>query len=206
MDASHAPDPTPTSRRSRRVRLGGVIVALTHEPQTTRAWASGATGEEALGKALGEVPGVAVLHDRRMPGSRANIDHIAIGPAGVFVVDAKHYHGRIAIHNRGGLFRTDLRLYVGRRDCSGLADKVEWQAESVRAALRSGNLGIAAPVVPVLCFIDGDWPRLKPPSSYRSVRLESQDSIQRLVSEQTGLDPGSIDRITRLLATALPSR
>lgn len=188
------------------MRLGGVIVALTHEPQAVQAWPGRASGEEALGEALDEMSGVAVLHDRRMPSAGGSIDHIVIGPAGVFVVDAKRYPGRIAIHNRGGLFRTDLRLYVGRRDCSGLADKLEWQAESVRAALRSGSSTLTAPVVPVLCLIDGDWPRLKPPTIYRSVRLESQRSIQQLISEQAVLEPGSIDRLARLLAAALPSR
>lgn len=201
MDASHAPDQTPAARGPRQWRL-----RHPGKPEPTRTRANGASGAEALEAALGEVPGVVILHDRRMPGTRANIDHIVIGPAGVFVVDAKRYHGRIAIHNRGGLFRTDLRLYVGRRDCSGLADNLDWQAEAVRTALRSGSLGSAAPVVPVLCFIDGDWPRLNPPSSYRKVRLERQDSIEGLVSGQAVLDPGSIERVARLLASALPSR
>lgn len=31
--------------------------------------------------------GVVTLHDRSVPGSRTTIDHIAVGPAGVFVID-----------------------------------------------------------------------------------------------------------------------
>ena len=41
-----------------------------------------------------------------------------IAPAGLFIVDAKHYEGRLRIRDRGGLFRTDERLYVGGRDRS----------------------------------------------------------------------------------------
>jgi hypothetical protein len=54
---------------------------------------AGARGEEALGAALAQLPGIRVLHDRRVPGTRGNLDHLVVGPASVFVVDAKHYPG-----------------------------------------------------------------------------------------------------------------
>jgi hypothetical protein len=187
-------------------RLGSVIVALTTEPQTTSAWASGARGEERLAETLARIPGLSVLNDRCMPGTRANIDHIVVGPGGVFVIDAKHHRGRISIHNKGGLFRTDLRLYVGRRDCSALADKVDWQAKTVERALRSAGLEAVPPIVSVLCFIDGDWPLISPPRSYRGVRLEGTHSIQKLVTGASLLDEPAIERLTRILATALPAK
>ncbi|WP_249934607.1 nuclease-related domain-containing protein [Microbacterium ulmi] len=31
------------------------------------------------------------MHDRRIRGTRANIDHIVIGPPGVWVIDAKRW-------------------------------------------------------------------------------------------------------------------
>lgn len=112
-------------------RLGGVVLALTNEPLSTAAWARGAEGEEKLARELADLEDVVVLHDRRMPGTKANIDHLVVAPGGVFVVDAKYYHGRIAIHDKGGLFRRDPRLFVGRRDCSGLADGALWQTQMV---------------------------------------------------------------------------
>ncbi|MGN6302380.1 MAG: nuclease-related domain-containing protein, partial [Angustibacter sp.] len=85
-------------RRERRIRnahphLGGLILALTDDPQSTRAWAVGARGEEQLGQALNGLAdrGVLVLHDRRIPRTTANIDHIAVSPTGVYVIDAKRY-------------------------------------------------------------------------------------------------------------------
>jgi len=94
-------------------RFGRIVRAVTSEPQSTRAWAIGAEGEERLAASLAQVPGLKTLHDRRVPGTRGNIDHIVIAPAGVFVVDAKHYQGSIEIRNRGWLLRPDHRLYVG---------------------------------------------------------------------------------------------
>ena len=63
---------------SRYGKLGGVVLGLSDEPHSTAAWAYGAHNERALGKLLDPLraEGMAVLHDRRIPGSRANINHI----------------------------------------------------------------------------------------------------------------------------------
>ena len=45
-----------------------------------------------MAKRLADVPDTfRVMHDRRIRGTKANIDHIAIGPSGVWVIDAKRY-------------------------------------------------------------------------------------------------------------------
>lgn len=46
-----------------------------------------------------------MLHDRRVPDTRGNIDHIIVAPAGVFVVDAKNHKGKIGIRDRGASSR-----------------------------------------------------------------------------------------------------
>lgn len=187
-------------------RLGGVVLALTDDPQSTRAWATGARGEEKFAAALDGIDGLRVLHDRRVPKSRANIDHIVIAPAGVFVVDAKNYRGTIAIRNRGWFFRPDHRLYVGRRDCSDLATGLAWQIEAVTAALTSAGVDPLPPITPVLCFIDGEWPLFAAPDEYAGVRLEGTGSIRKLVAAPATLDTSSIDSLARLLASALPAK
>lgn len=122
----------------------------------------------------------------------------------MFVIDAKHYEGRIEIRNVGGFFRTDLRLYVGHRDCSQLAETMGWQVAAVERALGSAALEVVPPIVPVLCFVDGEWPLFRPPDAYRGVRLESERSIRRLITKSQARDDAAIERLTRILATALP--
>jgi Nuclease-related domain len=187
-------------------RLGGVVLALTDDPQSTRAWATGARGEEKLAEALKGIDGLRALHDRRVPGTRGNIDHILVAPAGVFVVDAKKYEGKIEIRNRGNIFLPDYRLCVGRRDCSALADGLTWQVEAVAAALAGASLDPMPPITPVLCFIDGDWPMIAPPDSYRGVRLERPKSLSRVLSASGPIDPSMVDQTARLLAAALPGK
>lgn len=183
-------------------RMGSVVLALTDEPQSTRAWAVGARGEEKLAQAL---DGFSVLHDRRVPGTKGNIDHIVIAPAGVFVVDAKAYEGRIEIRNHGWFLRPDERLHVGRRDCSALADRMGWQVDAVEKTLLAADVEPLPPITPVLCFIDGDWPLISPPDVFRGVRLESTKSLRkRLVGEV--LDEATIGQLTRVLAAELPAK
>jgi hypothetical protein len=84
--------------RTAHPRIGGLVLALSDDPQSTTAWAVGAQGEELLAKRLDGLAdqGVLTLHDPRIPGTRADIDHIAISGSGVYVIDAKRYKRRPA--------------------------------------------------------------------------------------------------------------
>lgn len=137
--------------------LGRIASALTPKPQitpesqATKAWMVGAEGEQRVAEVLDEAVGVEVLHDRLVPGSRANIDHIAIGPSGVFVIDAKKYTGQVEARDVGGLFRTDERLYVNSRDRTKVVDGVLRQVDVVRSALGEDFADVE--VRGVLCFV-----------------------------------------------------
>ncbi len=183
-----------------------VVRAVSSEPQSTRAWVIGAAGEEKLAAELAKVPGLVVLNDRRVPGTRGNIDHLVIAPAGVFVVDAKNHQGTLEIRNRGWFLRPDYRLTVGRRDCSSMADGMGWQVDAVLAGLARAGVDPAPPVTPVLCFLSADWPLFGAPDEFRGVRLEGPRSIKKLVTASSELDPDRIDAVARALATALPHK
>jgi hypothetical protein len=198
--------------RERRVKqrlgkvLGNVVLAVTDEPQSTRAWAQGASGEAKLAETLAAIPNLKVLNDRRAPGTRGNIDHLVIAAAGLFVVDAKNYRGTIEVRDVGGLFKIDKRLFVGRRDCSKLADNMGWQVAAVVKALAGVVLDVQPTVVPVLCFIDGEWPLLFPPKQFEGVRLESGKSIKKLLAGPEILGPSAVEGVHRALAIAFPPK
>lgn len=143
--------------RTAHPKLGGLMLALSDDPQSTQAWAQGAIGEELLAQRLTELPeNFRVLHDRRIPGTRANIDHIVIGPSGVWVIDAKRYKGkRPALHVEGGIIRPRTEhLRIGGRDRHKLIDGVHSQLERVASALGDSRV----PVIGALCFLEADWP------------------------------------------------
>lgn len=140
-------------------QIGRFLLAVFDDPQSTRAWSVGAEGERMLSEMLASVVGesLRVLHDRRIPHTRANIDHLAVCPSGVFVVDAKRYrNSRPELRVEGGLLRPRVELlYVGGRDRTALVEGMCKQVALVRAALADQP---EVPVRGVLCFVDADWP------------------------------------------------
>ena len=149
------------SIKEQRPVLGRIAAALTPVPQIgpesqpTAAWKIGTEGELRVAEVLAVVSGIEVLHDRLVPGSRANIDHIVVGPSGVFVIDAKKHKGAIEVRNVGSLFRFDERLYVDGRDRSKLVEGVLGQIGVVRIAL--GGEFADVPIHGVLCFVGCEW-------------------------------------------------
>ena len=164
-------------------KLGGIAVALSDEKQSTKAWATGAIGEERLGARLDSlVPeSIAVLHDRRIPGTKTNIDHIAITTAGVWVIDAKRYKGRPELQVEGGIFRPRIeKVLVGRRDCTGLVDGVLKQVEVVR------NFVGEVPVEGALCFVEADWPLVGGAFTTRGVHVLWPRRLAKLLVAERG--------------------
>ena len=199
------------ANREARVRerfgsLGGVVLAVSGEPQHQRAWARGAEGEVKLASKLEKWTaehGVVLLHDRRMPTSRGNIDHIAIGPSGVTVIDAKRYRGRIAVEHRGGLLRARTEhLRVGGREQTKLVDGVLAQAEAVRQLLE-GSEHDGVTVRAALCFVDGDWPLLGR-LQVRGVPILPPRHAAKLCRAEGPLDPSQVERLADELARRLP--
>jgi hypothetical protein len=191
------------SLRARYGRLSGIVLALTDDPQSTAAWAYGANGESALGRGLDPLrsEGIAVLHDRRIPGSRANIDHLVVAPSGVFVIDAKNYRGRVERRDRGGLFSSDYRLFVGGRDKTRLVGGMAKQVETVRRVLESG----AAVVTPVICFVDADWSFLARPLRFGDVHVVWPKELGKRLRADGPLSTADIAQMERKLALALPA-
>lgn len=108
-----------------------------------------------------------MLHDRLIPGSRANIDHIVVGPSGVFVVDAKKHQGRVEARDVGKLWRLDMRLYVKGRDRTKLVDGALKQVDVVRGVLHDAYPDV--PVHGVLCFTGSEWGLMKQRQRVRGV-------------------------------------
>ena len=104
--------------RTAHPRLGGLILALADDPQHVRAWQTGAVGEEEFDRRLSGCSGprLKVRHDRKLPQSSANIDHLAVTTEGVWVLDAKRYKGKVETRSDGPFSSRVPELYVGGRN------------------------------------------------------------------------------------------
>jgi len=107
------------------------------------AWRRGAAGERRTARLLGplERHGWAILHDLAVPGSRANIDHLVIGPGGVFVIDSKQYRGRLQLDPSG-------RLRHGRYPLAPAVRAVGFEADQAAQVLTDPDV-VVVPIVAV---------------------------------------------------------
>jgi hypothetical protein len=107
------------------------------------AWRRGAAGERRTARLLGplERRGWAVLHDLAVPGSRANMDHLVIGPGGVFVIDSKQYRGRLQPDSSG-------RLWHGRHPLTPALRAVSFEADQAAQVLTDPDV-VVVPVMAV---------------------------------------------------------
>jgi hypothetical protein len=107
------------------------------------AWRRGAVGERRTARLLNplERQGWAVLHDLAVRGSRANLDHLVIGPGGVFVIDSKQYRGRLQFDPSG-------RLWHGRFPLAAALRAVSFEADQAAQVLTDPDM-VVVPIVAV---------------------------------------------------------
>lgn len=126
------------------VRLTTALGVSTRGARQAARWQAGAVGEqrtaERLAPLLGE--GWTILHDRALPRSRANVDHLAISPSGVVILpDTKRWSARYRLHVVNG------RLLHGTHDVTDRLNGLRHEARTVAAVL-------GVPVMP-LVVMDG---------------------------------------------------
>jgi hypothetical protein len=150
----------------------------------------GSQGERATAEVLRRLPGEwHVLHDVRWPGrARANLDHVVIGPGGVFVVDTKNWSGRVSL--------SDGTL---RQNGYSREPAVAGAAEAALAVMRlTGQHG--RHVHPVLCFV------AQPEMSgwARDVMVCSSDNLlTMLLGRPVVLGPTEVERLWDALSVLL---
>jgi hypothetical protein len=107
------------------------------------AWRRGAAGERRTARLLSHLErhGWAVLHDLALPRSQANIDHLVIGPGGVFTIDSKQYRGRLQLDPAG-------RLWHGRYSLAPALRAVSFEADQAAQVLPDPGVAVV-PVVAV---------------------------------------------------------
>lgn len=163
-----------------RSLLDRVLARTTDE----RAWRKGARGERFSGWLLDRLPqGWHVFHDIPVGERGANIDHLVIGPAGVFTVNTKNLSGKIWL-------APSTLLVDGR--------KRDYLPKAVREARRASRLledALRRPieVTPVLSIIADEWTVKERPSD---VIVATPRGVKRLLLDRQGiLSPHDVTEI-----------
>lgn len=156
---------------------GGVLVWQRRTGDAAR-WAKGAAGERRTARMLRplERRGYVVLHDRSIPRSRANLDHLVIGPCGVIVVDSKNWAKDRVIKGRG------RRLKVGRVGGKKVVGSATYERDRVEQELARA-LGRSVPVSVVLAIHGAKVSPFRPVAT-QGVPLLAARSVRRWITRQ----------------------
>jgi hypothetical protein len=155
-------------------------------------------GERVVAELLDVLDGAGwcVLHDRYKPGSTANLDHVVVGPPGLFVIDAKNWKPAPLRFDERGM---SLRNYRKDEELSAVGDCAQLVLQ--RAISAHADL----PAVGVLAFVQDMG--LRAPVEHHGVWiLQSKDLLAWLTSQETALDRATVQRVGATLDAALPPR
>ena len=102
------------------------------------SWEKGSAGESRLATFVAREVGDTVipLHDRLIPGTRGNIDHIFVAATGVWVIDAKAYNGKVERREVGTSLEALERAVDRREESHQTRQWARKQVAAVIAALK----------------------------------------------------------------------
>jgi hypothetical protein len=115
-------------------------------PTADLSWYTGVRGEQIVGEALRTLPSAwRVFHSIPVGRRDSDVDHIVVGPGGLFVLNTKHHSGKT-------VFVNDRALWVSGRKTHYISNS-ESEAASVTRIVR-GRLPWAPDVRPVIVVVD----------------------------------------------------
>ncbi|WP_223360619.1 nuclease-related domain-containing protein [Leifsonia sp. ZF2019] len=155
----------------------------------TVPWFVGALGEREIGARLARLPdGWRVFHALPVGSGDADLDHLVVGPAGVFVIDTTHHRGaRVWVAQRS--------MRVNGATAPSLRN-ADLEASRVRGLLATA--GIQAPVRAVVAVVGAKELRIRQrPRSVEVVRGE--ELVSWLTRRPPVTDAAAVDAVTRLV-------
>ena len=160
------------------------------QASTVRAWRVGAEGERRTAAYLEPLrdEGFVVLHDRKVAGWGGNLDHVAIGPTGIWAIETKNLAGKVVI--RGNV----LRIGGHRRD--KIIEQARQEATIIQVVLAQSLTRLGQRVTPVICLHRGELPFFN--KTVGGVRLASGRQLVRLLRDgDLRLSPEQVQALAR---------
>lgn len=76
-----------------------------------KSWNKGIKGEYIVAECLNQLPkGYFVFNDVKFPGSYGNLDHVVVGPTGIYVIETKNYNGYFLVKDSEWFYKNGNRV------------------------------------------------------------------------------------------------
>lgn len=176
-----------------------VLRARTHS--TVPAWRRAAVAErqtEAQLKRM-ERGGYRSLHARAIPESEAQIDHLVVGPTGVYAVDSEKWDKRLPVR-----VQSHRKLFHGPFNQKPRLDEARWEA-SRASELIGEALGREVTIIPSLAIYGPaiPWKVL----TVRDVDVFDGSRVRKWITKrERSLTDAEIDEIYEAAERVLPAR
>jgi len=173
------------------------VIARMSPPPWIENWQDGAIGEQWTGRALRELEsqGWRIFHD--LAATHGNIDHVVVGPGGVFLLDSKRWRGSVTIEEDSAVVRRveapDLYWrFTSTAHVKALAAEV---SQAIRARTRA-----TVWVTPVIVV----WGEFAQVVGGDTVKFVHGDALARWLQDQPAcIAPGRVEQIAEAVASAL---
>lgn len=170
--------------------LGYIGWSLSRGLKHVERFFKGARGEEKVAQILKSLPdSYHVFND--FVASRNHVDHVVVGPAGVFAVETKFWRGKVTIED-GHV------LLDGQLPARSPLSQVRREAEAVRQELEKN--GWKGAVTPVLAFASDTF-EAKIAELSGAVILNSNHLRESFSTERVVLPPAELTRLVSLMET-----
>ncbi|OKJ85288.1 NERD nuclease [Streptomyces sp. TSRI0107] len=163
-----------------------VVSQLLRRPTDWDSWRKGLAGEKRVGAELNRLArhGWRVLHSIPLA-NKVDVDHLLIGPGGVFSINTKHHHKR-------AVWVGDDSVKVDHGKPAPYARKSRAEAKRVARVLEH-YCGFPVPVEPVLVFVGVT--DLKVVATQLSVRVYQERQVAALAPLSGVLTPEQVEQV-----------
>jgi Nuclease-related domain len=181
-------------------RASAIAPFNAHAPRATSSWAALTPGAQRLAEHLSDsLAGRAVvLNGRELHGMSTDLDHLIVGPTGIWAVDATTDSGNIECRDRGSWTKANDRLYVGGRNRTHLVSEMTTAIAAVRRLLEPAGYG-GSPVHGAICFSSATWPPLCRSFQLDGVWVSDTAALVDLVLASHSFSDEAIDAVSEAL-------
>ncbi|MET9271102.1 nuclease-related domain-containing protein [Kribbella sp. NPDC003557] len=153
-------------------------------------WYQGALGEREVGRLLSKLgPGWTVLHAVPIGRRGADIDHVVVGPAGVFTINTKH-------HANQKVWVADRALMISGTRQHHIRN-AEFECRRT-ANLLTKALGRPVPVTPVIAVVNAQKLTIRNPPTTVAV-VDARRLVKLLKRQPAVLTPDDLAHLARLI-------
>ncbi|ADZ09735.1 NERD domain protein [Methanobacterium lacus] len=161
-----------------------------------KRWNKGILGEKRVIKYLNMLPeAYFVFNDVKFPGSYGDLDHIVVGPTGIFVIETKNYQGSYVVKEDGWYYQNG----EGIKKSKGQPGKqVMRNAMSLKRFMATNNINMKGVWIdPIVTLVNNNFEIIEKPEYYNVL---SPSAIPKfIVNKKNHTAPSILQRTIDLI-------